>query len=152
MLALFINPLIVMFLLWLVARHDAELSYIKILLIMSVLTIVVVLIGAQHPLVALICYIVLLPIAITRFLYVSLPKAIIVTVLFLVWQVLFNVAFSYITRFPTPPTAESKLSHRSGDEAALSSPRSANRCHMCTQLRSPNRAAAADSSFGALYS
>ena len=55
MLALFINPLIVMFLLWLFARHDAELSYIKILLIMSVLTIVVLLIGVQHPLVAIIC-------------------------------------------------------------------------------------------------
>jgi hypothetical protein len=104
MLALFINPLIVMFLLWLFARNEAELSYIRILLIMCVLTIVVFLIGVQHPLVALICYIVLLPIAITRFLYVSLPKAIIVTVLFLVWQVLFHVAFGYITRPAGPPT------------------------------------------------
>ncbi len=103
MLALLINPLIVMFLLWLFARHDAELSYIRILLIISALTIVVLLIGVQHPLVALICYIVLLPIAITRFLYVSLPKAIIVTVLFLVWQILFNVTFSYITRPAGPP-------------------------------------------------
>src|SRR4029077_14066452 len=34
MLALLINPLIVMFLLWLFARHEAELSYIRILLIM----------------------------------------------------------------------------------------------------------------------
>ena len=104
MLALLINPLIVMFLLWLFARHEAELSYIRILLIMCVLTIVVLLIGVQHPLVALICYIVLLPVAITRFLYVSLPKAIIVTVLFLAWQVLFNVAFSYVTRPAGPPT------------------------------------------------
>jgi hypothetical protein len=32
----------------------------------------------------------------------------------------------------------------------ISSPHSANRCHMCTQLQSPNRAAAADSSFDAL--
>lgn len=104
MLALLINPLIVMFLLWLFARHEAELSYVRIFLVISVLTIVVFLIGIQHPLVALVCYIVLLPIAITRFLYVTLPKAIIVTVLFLVWQLLFNLAFSYITRPASLPT------------------------------------------------
>jgi hypothetical protein len=100
MLALFINPLIVMFLLWLFARHEAELSYVTIFLVITALTIVVFLIGLQHPLIAFICYVVLLPIVITRFFYVNLAKASIITVLFLVWQLLFYLGFRYITRPP----------------------------------------------------
>ena len=101
MLALLINPLIVMFLLWLFARHEAELSYPIIFLVIGALTILVFLIGLQHPLIAFICYVVLLPIVITRFFYVSLPKASIITVLFLAWQLLFHLAVSYITRPPS---------------------------------------------------
>jgi hypothetical protein len=101
MLALLINPLIVMFLLWLFARHEAELSYPTIFLVISGLTILVFLIGLYHPLIAFICYVFLLPIVITRFFYVSLPKASIITVLFLAWQLLFHLAFGYITRPPS---------------------------------------------------
>ena len=93
-----LDALIVMFLLWLFARHEAELSYARIFLVISALSILVFLIGLQHPLIAFIGYVVVLPIVITRFFYVSLPKASIITVLFLVWQLLFQIAFSYITR------------------------------------------------------
>jgi hypothetical protein len=90
-----------MFLLWLFARHEAELSYLTIFLVITALSILVFLIGLQHPLIAFICYVVVLPIVITRFFYVSLPKASIITVLFLLWQLLFHLALSDIIRPPS---------------------------------------------------
>lgn len=96
MLGLVINPLIIMFLLWLFARDEAELSYVNILLVTIALTMIALLIGFQYRFGGLLAYIALLPFALTRFCYVSLAKASIVTVLFLGWQLLFAITLSSI--------------------------------------------------------
>ena len=96
MLALLINPLIVMFLLWLFARHEAELSYAKLLCIVAGITLFVLLVASQKPILGLIAYVVLIPIALVRFCFVSLSKASVITVLFLAWQIAYNLAWSYL--------------------------------------------------------
>jgi hypothetical protein len=103
MLALVINPLIIMFLLWMFARHEAELSYINILLVTLGLTMLALLIGFQYRFMGLVVYIALLPMALTRFCYVSFLKASIVTVLFLGWQLLFSFAVTSILRSASLP-------------------------------------------------
>lgn len=103
MLALVINPLIIMFLLWLLARDEADLSYVNILLVTVALTIIALLIGFQYRFWGLFAYIALLPFALTRFCYVSFAKASIVTVLFLGWQLLFYMAFRSILHSASLP-------------------------------------------------
>ncbi|HEY6204782.1 MAG TPA: hypothetical protein VIW21_01310 [Chthoniobacterales bacterium] len=103
MVAIVINPLIIMFLLWLFARHEAERSYITVLLVTIGLTMLALLIGFQYRLLGFVVYLALLPFALTRFCYVSFPKASIVTVLFLGWQLLFSFAVASILRSASLP-------------------------------------------------
>lgn len=87
MLGLLISPFIVMFLLWLFARHEAELSYYIIFFVVAGVSVVASLFGFVSEWLAFAVYAVGLPLAISRWCYVSLPKAVLVTVIFIVIQV-----------------------------------------------------------------
>ena len=87
MLSLLISPFIVMLLLWLLARHEAELSYQIIFFVVAGVSVAAVLGGLASPWLALGIYIIGLPLAIARWCYVSLPKAALVTILFILIQV-----------------------------------------------------------------
>ena len=96
MLSLLINPLVLMLLLWLFARHEAELSYVKLLCIFAGITLLVLVVASQNPIIGLTVYVVLIPIALVRYCFVSLSKAIVITVIFLAWQVAYNLAWRYL--------------------------------------------------------
>ena len=96
MLGLLISPLIVMFLLWLLARNEAELSYYIIFFVVAGVSILAFLATFASPWLGIAVYLIGLPFAIARFCYVSLPKAAVVTILFIVIQAAFNLAMRHV--------------------------------------------------------
>jgi hypothetical protein len=76
-----------MVLLWLFARHEAELSYFIIFYVVAGITLLAFLASLFSIWAAIVIYIIGLPLAIARFCYISLPKALLVTLLFVVIQV-----------------------------------------------------------------
>lgn len=91
MISLLLSPIIVMVLLWLLARHEAELSYYIIFFVVAGVSIAAFLAGLALPWLALGVYIGGLPLAIAKWCYVSLPKAVLVTFLFILVQVGFEI-------------------------------------------------------------
>lgn len=87
MLSLLLSPFVVMFLLWLLARHEAELSYFIIFFVVAGVSVAAFLGGLASPWLGLGIYVIGLPLAIARWCYVSIPKAFVVTVLLLGFQV-----------------------------------------------------------------
>ena len=96
MISLLLSPFVVMFLLWLVARHEAELSYYIIFFVVAGVSVAAFIGGLASPWLGLGIYIIGLPIAIARWCYVSLPKAALVTVLFIAFQIGFEAAWDLI--------------------------------------------------------
>ena len=96
MLGLLISPLIVMFLLWLLARNEAELLYYIIFFVVAGVSIQAFLATFASPWLGIAVYLIGLPFAIARFCYVSLPKAAVVTILFIVIQAAFNLAMRHV--------------------------------------------------------
>ncbi len=96
MLGLVLHPLALLLLMWIVARHDAEFSFFTTLLVVVGVGVCAAVLGILHPLLGLVGYIVLLPLALVRFCYLSLPQASIVTGLFLVWLIAFHAAVEAI--------------------------------------------------------
>jgi hypothetical protein len=90
MLSLVISPFLVMLLLWLLARYEAELSYYIIFFVVTGVSVAAFLAGLASPWLAVGVYLIGLPLAIARWCYVSLPKAALVTVLFIAIQVGFE--------------------------------------------------------------
>ncbi len=91
MISLLLTPVIVMFLLWLLARHEAELSYYIIFFVVAGVSLAAFLAGLASPWLGLGVYLLGLPFAIAKWCYVSLPKAALVTFLFIVIQVAIDV-------------------------------------------------------------
>ncbi len=87
MITLLLSPIIVMALLWLLARHEAELSYYIIFFVVAGVSLAAFLAGLASPWLGLGVYVIGLPFAIARWCYVSLPKAALVTFLFIVIQI-----------------------------------------------------------------
>ena len=103
MLGLLLSPFIVMFLLWLLARHEAELSYYIIFFVVAGVSLAAFLASILiSPILGLVVFLIGLPFLIARYCYVSLPKAALVTILFIVLRVglelLLNVAFTAAMR------------------------------------------------------
>jgi hypothetical protein len=96
MLGLLLSPFIVMFLLWLFVRHEAELSYYIIFFVVAGVSLAAFLGGMASPWLGLAIYIIGLPFAIARWCYVSLPKAALVTLIFIVIQVLIEIAWELL--------------------------------------------------------
>ena len=67
MLGLLISPLIVMFLLWLLARNEAELSYYIIFFVVAGVSILAFLATFASPWLGIAVYLIGLPFAIARF-------------------------------------------------------------------------------------
>lgn len=88
MLGLLLSPFIVMFLLWLLARHEAELSYYIIFFVVAGVSLAAFLASLfVSPWLGLAVFVIGLPLLIARYCYVSLPKAALITVLFIVLRV-----------------------------------------------------------------
>ncbi len=96
MISLVLSPFIVMFLLWLLARHEADLSYYTIFYVVTGVSFVSFLTGLASPWIALVVFLIGLPIAIARWCYVSLPKAVLVTILFLGVQLGFSILWRFL--------------------------------------------------------
>ena len=96
MLNLLLSPFIVMFLLWLLARHEAELSYYIIFFVVAGVSVAAFVGGSASPWLGLGIYLIGLPFAIARWCYVSLPKAALVTVLFIVFQIGFQIVLKLL--------------------------------------------------------
>ena len=96
MISLVLSPFIVMFMLWLVARHEADLSYTTIFYVVTGVSLLAFGASLASPWLALGIYLFGLPIAIARWCYVSLPKALLVTVLFIAAQVGFSTLWKVL--------------------------------------------------------
>jgi hypothetical protein len=100
MIALVLNPLVLIALMWLLARHEADMSYLKVFGIVFAISIIALLLALVHPLVGMLGYLILIPLALHRFCYVRLTRALAITGLFIVWQIVFRVVFDSITKVP----------------------------------------------------
>ena len=96
MLGLLLSPFVVMLLLWLFARHEAELSYYIIFFVVTGVSVAAFLGGLASPWLGLGIFVLGLPFAIARWCYVSLPKAALVTVLFIVFQIVLEVVWELL--------------------------------------------------------
>ena len=96
MLALLIAPFFVMLVLWLIARHEAELSYYIIFFVVVGVSVAAFVASLFSGWLALGVYLVGMPFAIAKWCYVSLPKAALVTVLLFAFEVALNFAWAWI--------------------------------------------------------
>jgi hypothetical protein len=95
-----------MFLLWLFARHEAELSYYIIFFVVGGVTILAFIGGLFSPWIGIAIYLLGLPYAIGRFCYVSLAKSILVTFLFILTQIGISFTFDSLLSSPSQQITE----------------------------------------------
>jgi hypothetical protein len=98
MISLLLSPFLVMFLLWLFARHEAELNYFIIFYVVGGVSVLAFVLGLVSPWLGLAVLLLGLPFAIARWCYVSLPKAALVTFLYLATQIGLQVGWQLATR------------------------------------------------------
>lgn len=91
MISLLLDPLILLLFMWLLARHEADFSYLKLLLITLCIALIANGLGMLNPWLGLISYIILIPLALHRFCYITLKSAVLITALFIVWQVAWHL-------------------------------------------------------------
>lgn len=91
MISLVLDPLVLLLLMWLFARHDADFSYLKVLLITFCVAIIASFLASFHPIIGSASYVVLIPFALHRFCYISLKQAFIITGIFMAWQIIWHL-------------------------------------------------------------
>lgn len=97
MLSILISALILCAALFLIARHEAEISLPVILLIAVGTSLVSALLSLVHPFLGLAGLLLALPWAIQRFCYVGWGKAFVTTGIYLVSGFLLNIGFRAIS-------------------------------------------------------
>ena len=90
-------PILLMFLMWLFARHEAELSYVKIFFATAPISLLAIITCHSHPVFAFIAYLVLLPFVLTKFLYVSFLKSCLITISAIAISLLVDISFRHLT-------------------------------------------------------
>jgi hypothetical protein len=90
MIGLVVHAVVLIVIMWLVARHSAELNFFTALLVTVGVGICSALLGAMHPFLGLVGFIAILPLGLVRFCSLTLKHASIVTGLFTVWLILYQ--------------------------------------------------------------
>jgi hypothetical protein len=98
MIGLVLHPAILIGIIWTVARYDAEINFLKALLVVIGVGLCSALLGTLHPLLGLLGYIVILPAALMRFCYLRLKQALIVTGIFVAWLIAYELISEHILR------------------------------------------------------
>jgi hypothetical protein len=98
MIRLVVDPAVLLVIMWIVARHNAELHFLTAFLVVVGVGVCSALLGALHPLVGLLGYIVILPLALVRLCCLSLKQAFIVTGLFAAWLISCEVIWVVLLR------------------------------------------------------
>ena len=96
MVALVLHPAVLILIMWIVARHNAELSFLTALLVVIGVGVCSALLGALHPLAGLFGYVIILPLALVRFCYLNLKQALIVTGIFAAWLIAYEVIWEVL--------------------------------------------------------
>jgi hypothetical protein len=98
MIGLVLQPIVLIVIMWIVARHDAELNFLTALLVVIGTGFCSAMLAALHPIAGLAGYVIILPLALVRFCYLSLKQAAIVTGIFAVWLVGWHVLWEVILK------------------------------------------------------
>lgn len=96
MLGLLLNPLILMLLMYWLARHEADLAFYKAFLICFLVSLVVFAAGLAIGSFSLLIYALLLPWALVQFCYLRWKTAFLVFGIFFVYQILLSLALGHI--------------------------------------------------------
>jgi hypothetical protein len=98
MLSLILDPLVLMFIMYLVARHEADLEFPKIFLICFLVSVVVFVVSLAIGPLAIIVYALLLPWALFHFCCLRWKMAFLVFGIFFAYQILFKIVFGLLLR------------------------------------------------------
>ncbi|HCN77089.1 MAG TPA: hypothetical protein DIT13_07845 [Verrucomicrobiales bacterium] len=98
MLGLIVNTVALMAILWMLARHEADLSFGRTMLVVFGITFGCGLLGLLHPLAPLAAFAVVTPLALKFFFYLRTGPAFGATGLFLVWLVVWELLWAWLRR------------------------------------------------------
>ena len=96
MIGLVLHPGVLIVIMWLVARHNAELNFLTAFLVIFGVSVCSALLGTLHPIAGLVGFIVLLPLALIRFCYLGLKQAFVVTGLFAGWLLAYELLWEML--------------------------------------------------------
>ena len=98
MIGLALNTVALLGIMWMVAKNNAEFSFLTTVLVIVGINICGALLGFIHPLAALLAYFIILPLALVRYCYLSIKQGFIVAIMYFVWLIAFHVAWEYLTK------------------------------------------------------
>ena len=98
MIGLVVHPVVLIVIMWLVARHSAELNFFTALLVTIGVSVCSALLGALHPIIGLVGFIVILPFALVKFCYLTLKQAFIVTGIFTTWLIVYQLFWGMLLK------------------------------------------------------
>ena len=100
MIGLALNTVALLGIMWIVAKNNAEFSFLTTVLVIVGINICGALLSLIHPLAGLVAYFIILPLALVRYCYLSIIQGLIVAVIYFVWLIAFHVAWEYLTKTP----------------------------------------------------
>lgn len=100
MIGLALNTAALLFIMWLVAKNNAEFSFLTAICVIVGINIFGALLSLIHPLAGLLAYFIILPLALVRFCYLSIKQGFIVAGIYFIWLIAFEIAWAYLTEIP----------------------------------------------------
>ena len=100
MIGLALNTAVLLVIMWIIAKNNAEFSFLTTVLVIVGINICGALLSLIHPLAGLLAYFIILPLALVRYCYLSIIQGLIVAVIYFVWLIAFHVAWEYLTKTP----------------------------------------------------
>lgn len=100
MIGLALNTAALLFIMWMVAKNNAEFSFLTTVLVIVGINICGALLSLIHPLAGLLAYFIILPLALVRFCCLSIKQGLVVAGIYFIWLIAFHMAWEHVTTFP----------------------------------------------------
>ena len=98
MIGLVLHPAVLILIMWIVGRRNPELHFLTAFLVVVGVGVCSAVLSALHPLAGLIGYVVVLPLALVRFCYLNLKQSFIVTGIFAIWLIGWEVMWEVLLK------------------------------------------------------